>query len=79
VLTPTESLVPIYYYSQLHVIRGINSDAWHTWAIPPARKEFSGAPLYFAVSDNDRTKLSQTLQGLSNGIHLGDTVLYEVR
>jgi hypothetical protein len=43
VLTPAESLVPVYY-SQRHVIRGINSDAWHTWAIPQARKEFPGAP-----------------------------------
>jgi peptidoglycan/LPS O-acetylase OafA/YrhL len=39
----------------------------------------SGVPLYFAVRDNDRTKRSLTLQGLIDGILLGDVVLCEVR
>jgi hypothetical protein len=77
VLTPAESLVPVYY-SQRHVIRGINSEVWLKWAIPQTRKEFPGAPLFFAVRDSDRRTLSETPQGLNNGIRLGDTVLYKI-
>jgi len=39
----------------------------------------SGVPLYFVGRDNDHTKRSLTLQGLSDGILLGDAVLCEVR
>jgi hypothetical protein len=77
VLTPAESLVPVYY-SQRHVIRGINSDAWHTRAIPQARKEFP-APRPTSPSATTTARNYQTLQGLSNGVRLGDPVLYEVR
>jgi len=78
VLTPAESLVPVYY-SRRHVIRGINSEDWLKWAIPQARKEFPGAPLFFAVRDSDHRALPEIPQGLHNGTRLGDTILYEVQ
>ena len=78
VLTPTESLVPVYY-SQRHVVRGINSEAWLKWAIPEARRQFPGVPLFFAVRDRDRAFPAETQEGFKNGIRLGDTVLYEVQ
>jgi hypothetical protein len=78
VLTPTESLVPVYY-SQRHIVRGINSEAWLKWAIPEARRQFPGAPLFFAVRDKDRSSLTAPPEGFKNGIRLGDTVLYEVQ
>jgi 4-amino-4-deoxy-L-arabinose transferase-like glycosyltransferase len=77
VLTSAESLVPVYY-SQRHVIRGINSETWLKWAIPETRKQFPGSPLFFAVRDSDRHTLPEAPQGLTNGIRLGDTVLYEI-
>jgi hypothetical protein len=77
VLTPAESLVPVYY-SQRHVIRGINSEEWLKWAIPQAHKEFPGTPLFFAVRDSDRHNLPADPQGLTNGTRTDDIVLYEI-
>ncbi len=77
VLTPEPSLVPVYY-SQRHVIRGTNSDTWLSWAIPEARKQFPGAPLYLAMRDSDAQNFHSGFQLVAQDRQLGDSTLYRV-
>jgi hypothetical protein len=77
VLTPAASLVPVYY-SQRHVIRGINNNAWMAWAIPQARKEFPNAPLYFATRAGDAQHVTTGLNLLVEERQFGDSTLYRV-
>jgi hypothetical protein len=48
VITPEESAVPLYY-SQRHLIQGVESEADFRRVILFARKNFPGAPLYLAI------------------------------
>jgi len=48
VITPTESAVPLYY-SQRHLIQGVDSERDFRSAVTFARKNFPGAPLYLAI------------------------------
>lgn len=48
VITSTESAVPLFY-SQRHLIQGVNSDRDFSAALVFARKNFPGSPLYLAI------------------------------
>ena len=77
VLTPAESLVPTFY-SQRHLVRGIETDATLREALALAHQDFPGAPLFFAVRDLDRSGVAQSLSALPPGVRRGDSVLYRV-
>lgn len=77
ILTPVESLVPTYY-SQRHLVRGIESDALLRRATEQAHAAFPGSPLFLAVQRGDRQDFPEALGGLISAGHLGDTDLYRL-
>jgi len=76
-LSATESAVPIYY-SNRHIVRGIETPDLLRLAIPQARADFPGSPLFFAVQDIDRPAFSDTLQQFSVVAKQGDSTLYTI-
>lgn len=76
-LSVTESAVPIYY-SNRHVIRGIETPEFLRLAIPQARADFPDSPLFFAVQDRDRSAFSGTLEQLPIVAKQGDSTLYAI-
>jgi 4-amino-4-deoxy-L-arabinose transferase-like glycosyltransferase len=76
-LSPAESAVPVYY-SNRHVVRGIATPDLLQLAIPQARADFPGSPLFFALQDADRVNFTNTLSRLTPVAHLGDSTLYAI-
>jgi hypothetical protein len=76
-LSATESAVPIYY-SNRHIVRGIETPNLLHLAIPQARTDFPGSPLFFAVQDIDRPAFSDTLQQFAIVAKQGDSTLYTI-
>jgi 4-amino-4-deoxy-L-arabinose transferase-like glycosyltransferase len=77
VLSPAESAVPIYY-SNRHIVRGIENDDWLRVAIPQAYADFPGSPLYLAIQDPDQSQFPQSLPSLKLVARLGDSTLYSL-
>jgi 4-amino-4-deoxy-L-arabinose transferase-like glycosyltransferase len=75
VLSPVESAVPIYY-SNRHIVRGIQNDYWLQIAITEARVSFPGSPLYLALQDSDGSDFPQYLPQLKAIAHQGDSTIY---
>lgn len=67
VITPDENAVPVYY-SQRHLIQGVNSDRDLQPALVFARKNFPGSPLYLAV---DNTTAPHFVTSLAEGKLVG--------
>jgi 4-amino-4-deoxy-L-arabinose transferase-like glycosyltransferase len=75
VLSPVESAVPIYY-SNRHIVRGIQNDYWLQIAITKARVSFPGSPLYLALQDSDSSDFPKYLPQLKAIAHQGDSTIY---
>ena len=60
VITPTESAVPLYY-SQRHLIQGVDSEPDFQSALVFARKNFPGSPLYLAIPSDLAQKFAGAL------------------
>jgi hypothetical protein len=76
-LSATESAVPIYY-SDRHIVRGIESPELLHLAIPQARAAFPDSPLYFALQDADRTQFTGALPNFTVVARQGDSTLYAI-
>ncbi len=76
-LSPTESAVPIYY-SERHVVRGIETPELLHLAIPQARTDFPGSPLFFALQDADRPAFFRALPGFVVVARQGNSTLYSI-
>ena len=76
-LAAAESAVPIYY-SDRHVVRGIESPELLHLAIPQARAAFPGSPLFFALQDVDRPAFANALPNFVVVARQGDSTLYAV-
>jgi 4-amino-4-deoxy-L-arabinose transferase-like glycosyltransferase len=76
-LSAAESAVPIYY-SDRHVVRGIESPELLHLAIPQARAAFPGSPLFFALQDVDRPAFANALPNFVVVARQGDSTLYAV-
>jgi hypothetical protein len=77
VLSPSESMVPIYY-SHRHIVRGIQSDQWLQVSIAQAHTAFPGSPLFLALLDADRKYFPVTLPHLKLLAQQGDAAVYEL-
>ncbi len=60
VITPTESAVPLYY-SQRHLIQGVDSVEDFRSALVFARRNFPGSPLYLAIPTDSARKFEAAL------------------
>jgi Dolichyl-phosphate-mannose-protein mannosyltransferase len=76
-LSPAESAVVIYY-SDRHVVRGIETPELLRLAIPQARADFPGSPLFFALQDADRPAFYRALPGFVVVARQGDSTLYSI-
>ena len=76
-LSPSESAVPIYY-SERHVVRGIETPELLRLAIPQARVDFPASRLFFALQDKDRPAFYKALPGFVVVARQGDSTLYSV-
>jgi len=76
-LSPSESAVPIYY-SDRHIVRGIETPELLHLAIPQARVDFPGSRLFFALQDKDRPPFYKALPGFVVVARQGDSTLYSV-
>jgi 4-amino-4-deoxy-L-arabinose transferase-like glycosyltransferase len=76
-LSPSESAVPVYY-SERHVVRGIETPELLRMAIPQARADFPGSPLFFALQDADRPAFYRALPGFVVVARQGDSTLYSI-
>ena len=61
VLTPEDSMVPVYY-SKRHMIRGVYKDSVAEKAAEQAREIFPGSPVYLALYSDVFREFSQSLQ-----------------
>jgi len=76
-LSATESAIPIYY-SERHIVRGIETPELFNDAIPQARTAFPGSPLFFALKDIDRPPFADKLKELTIVARQGDSTLYTI-
>jgi 4-amino-4-deoxy-L-arabinose transferase-like glycosyltransferase len=76
-LSATESAVPIYY-SDRHIVRGIETPELLHVAIPQARAAFPDSPLFFALQDVDRPAFFRALPHFIVVARQGDSTLYAV-
>jgi hypothetical protein len=76
-LSTAQSAVPIYY-SDRHIVRGIETPELLHLAIPQARADFPGSPIFFAVQDIDRPPFADTLQQFTIVAKSGDSTLYTI-
>lgn len=76
-LSPSESAVPIYY-SDRHIVRGIETPELLHLAIPQARVDFPGSRLFFALQDKDRPPFYKALPGFVVVARQGDSTVYSV-
>jgi 4-amino-4-deoxy-L-arabinose transferase-like glycosyltransferase len=76
-LSPAESAVPIYY-SDRHIVRGIETPELLHLAIPQARAAFPDSRLFFALQDIDRPAFSGALPGFTVIARQGDSTLYAI-
>lgn len=77
ILSPVESAVPIYY-SDRHIVRGIENDSWLRIAITQAHADFPGNPLYLAIQDSNRLSFPQSLPQLREIAHQSDSTIYRL-
>ena len=77
-LSPSESAVPIYY-SDRHIVRGIETPELLQAAITQARSDFPGSPLFFALLDVDQAAFASTLPELTFVARQGDSAIYMIR
>jgi hypothetical protein len=76
-LSPAESAVPVYYSSR-HVVRGIATPDLLRLAIPQARADFPGSPLFFALRDTDRAYFTEIPPQLTPITRQGDSTIYAI-
>ena len=76
-LSAAESAVPIYY-SERHIVRGIENPELLQLAISEAHAAFPGSPLFFAIQDIDRPGFDSKLQQLTIVAKQGDSTLYSI-
>jgi hypothetical protein len=76
-LSPSESAVPVYY-SDRHVVRGIETPELLHLAVPQARVDFPASRLFFALQDKDRQAFFRALPGFVVVARQGDSTLYSI-